>query len=276
ALLPTLEGEQRLLLTADQVVTFRGAIREKPKDLAEAEAFLRSYAGDCCRTVGALCLHDAAADLRMVGTQKAEVHFAPELAEEDVLRGILSEEVLNCAGALMVEHPVVQENVEKVEGGLDSVMGLSLQLLEDLQERLEAWRGRLARFGPVLGRPLRRWAVVGDVLNPAKPAARVARRLEEAGRTVLKVSPYDKTGACFGKLEDVPEVDALNLIISPKLGEEVLEDAKKLGIRYVFIQPGADAEFVVRRAATHLIAELSPSLGLSTRISGTLLGEMEI
>ena len=29
----------------------------------------------------------------------------------------------------------------------------------------------------------------------------------------------------------VPEVDALNLIISPKLGEEVLEDAKKLGIR---------------------------------------------
>ena len=79
----------------------------------------------------------------------------------------------------------------------------------------------------------------------------------EAGRRVMKVSPYDKTGKCYEKLEDVPEqvwyirhcspnvtacprsltakiqlqVDAVNLIISPKIGMDVLSTMKKKGIR---------------------------------------------
>ena len=72
----------------------------------------------------------------------------------------------------------------------------------------------------------------------------------QAGRRVMKVSPYDKTGVCYESLEDVPEkarrqtswktsndvcfqlqVEAVNLIISPKIGVDVLNAMKKKGIR---------------------------------------------
>ena len=126
--------------------------------------------------------------------------------------------------------------------------------------------------GPVLGAHPRRWAVVGDVLNQNKPAFDVAARLEACGRNVARVSPYCKSGEVATSLEAVPgEIDAVNLIISPKLGVDVLEAAAARGIkcaaawdpytkhraftgrrsacRYVFIQPGADGGEVLPRAA---------------------------
>lgn len=251
ALLSALERRDtdRLTLTADQVVTCKGNIREKPKDLEEARTFVSSYAGSSCCTVGALCLHDPATELRVVGTQTATIHFKAELGNEDVLRELMGEDLLNCAGSLMVEHPIMSQYVERIEGGQDNVMGLSTSLLKDLFSSLEVLKDSLRAHGPVLGRLLSTWAVVGDVTNEAKPASQVVRRLEEAGRRVIKVSPYDKTGQCYGKLEDVSEkVEVVNLIISPKIGMDVLTAMKKQGIRYVFMQPGADAEVVVRQA----------------------------
>lgn len=251
ALLSALERRDtdRLILTADQVVTCKGNIREKPKDLEEARTFVSSYAGSSCCTVGALCLHDPATELRVVGTQTATIHFKAELGNEDVLRELMGEDLLNCAGSLMVEHPIMSQYVERIEGGQDNVMGLSTSLLKDLFSSLEVLKDSLRAHGPVLGRLLSTWAVVGDVTNEAKPASQVVRRLEEAGRRVIKVSPYDKTGQCYGKLEDVSEkVEVVNLIISPKIGMDVLTAMKKQGIRYVFMQPGADAEVVVRQA----------------------------
>ena len=86
--------------------------------------------------------------------------------------------------------------------------------------------------GPVLGAHPRRWAVVGDVLNQNKPAFDVAARLEACGRNVARVSPYCKSGEVATSLEAVPgEIDAVNLIISPKLGVDVLEAAAARGIK---------------------------------------------
>ncbi|CAL1173932.1 unnamed protein product [Cladocopium goreaui] len=182
ALLSALERRDtdRLILTADQVVTCKGNIREKPKDLEEARTFVSSYAGSSCCTVGALCLHDPATELRVVGTQTATIHFKAELGNEDVLRELMGEDLLNCAGSLMVEHPIMSQYVERIEGGQDNVMGLSTSLLKDLFSSLEVLKDSLRAHGPVLGRLLSTWAVVGDVTNEAKPASQVVRRLEEA------------------------------------------------------------------------------------------------
>jgi len=71
---------------------------------------------------------------------------------------------------------------------------------------------------------------------------------------------------CYESLEDVPEkVEAVNLIISPKIGIDVLNAMKKKGIRYVFMQPGADAEMVVRQA---------DSLGLITQRGCVLMEDL--
>ena len=40
-----------------------------------------------------------------------------DCAPEDVLKDLLGDKaLLNCAGALMVEHPIMQKYVEKIEG----------------------------------------------------------------------------------------------------------------------------------------------------------------
>ena len=106
--------------------------------------------------------------------------------------------------------------------------------------------------GPVLGVPgLKTWAVIGDVLNEKKPASRVVARLEASGRSVLRVSPYDTTGACYKSLESVPrwlQVDAVNLIISERFGMIALEEMKARGCQYVFAQPGADTAGILQKA----------------------------
>ena len=108
--------------------------------------------------------------------------------------------------------------------------------------------------GPVLSvKGLSRWAVVGDVSNTAKPAFRVASKLESSGRTVFRVSPYadGKIMNTYKKLSDIPteiKIDAVNLIISPRIGVSVLEEMSLLGIQYCFIQPGADGGNVLKKA----------------------------
>ena len=46
-------------------------------------------------------------------------------------------EVLSCAGGLMVEHPLVLPYRRQIEGTEESVMGLSLDLLEKLLVELK-------------------------------------------------------------------------------------------------------------------------------------------
>jgi septum formation protein len=48
--------------------------------------------------------------------------------------------ILSCAGGLMIEHPLVQQYIDRIDGTEDSVMGLSkelvMRLLVELKEQL--------------------------------------------------------------------------------------------------------------------------------------------
>eukprot|EP00439_Symbiodinium_sp_Y106_P023801 s125_g2.t3 len=196
ALLANLDDpSRRLLLTADQVVTYEGQIREKPESMEEARAFLASYALAPCRTVGALCLHDLSSRQRVVGV--ADIFFKPSIANEDrscpndVLTELESETaLLECAGALMVEHPLIECHVDRVEGGLDSVQGLSLPLLRDLWGQLQADRFRLHRAEPYRQRELLSQLTAAQRLRiqrPLKSCALLASRQWELQAAVLPV-----------------------------------------------------------------------------------------
>jgi predicted CoA-binding protein len=97
------------------------------------------------------------------------------------------------------------------------------------------------------------WAVVGDVLNPAKHASQIVTRLESTGRTVAMVNPRDDTGSCHPSVAAAiaagQRIDAVNLVISPRAGVSIVEDMWRCGVRYLFVQPGADAPHVLARAA---------------------------
>ena len=97
----------------DQVVTFEGRVREKPADLDEARRFARSYSGSSCSTVGCVITHDILHGTRRVDVHEATVSFGefPPTLVDDILASDDGPVVLQCAGGLMVEHPLLQPHV---------------------------------------------------------------------------------------------------------------------------------------------------------------------
>ena len=126
-----------LLLTGDQVVVHRDTILEKPDDVAQAEHFIRGYFEAPCRTVGSVVLTHLESGTQVSGTDTAAIYFSP--FPEEVLSELLADPfLLKCAGGLMVEHPLIQPYLEKIEGTQDSVMGLSKALVLRLVGEMEA------------------------------------------------------------------------------------------------------------------------------------------
>ncbi|CAM9289849.1 unnamed protein product [Hapterophycus canaliculatus] len=141
ALLPALRAEAErgtlgasLLLTGDQVVVHEGRVLEKPADEEEVRRNVASYARSPCRTVGSAVLTDVVTGLQFSGVDTAEIFFS-EIPESAVTELCREGTVLHCAGGLMVEHVLVQPYITKIEGSLDSVMGLSKALVLKLLEQ---------------------------------------------------------------------------------------------------------------------------------------------
>mmetsp|Transcript_82484 Transcript_82484/g.229976 ORF Transcript_82484/g.229976 Transcript_82484/m.229976 type:complete len:293 (-) Transcript_82484:82-960(-) len=128
--------ESSVLLTGDQVVTYCGSIREKPANVEEARAFMESYKMAPCTTVGAACLHDLRSGRRVVGVHQAEVHFSSEIPDAVVDVLVADDEILRCAGGLMVEHPALAPYILRIDGGTDAIMGLSISLVVKLLTQL--------------------------------------------------------------------------------------------------------------------------------------------
>ena len=77
-------------------------------------------------------------------------------------------------------------------------------------------------------------------MNSEKVAFSVAARLRSAGKTVYVVNPRDPN--CYKSLSSCPEatnIEAVNLIMSPKYSPQFVSEMKSLGIKNLFIQPGA-------------------------------------
>lgn len=99
------------------------------------------------------------------------------------------------------------------------------------------------------------WAVVGASENPAKYGYRVFRSLRQAGYTVYPVNPRG------GELEGVPVAPALaslpqlpdvvNLVVPPRVTEQVVRQAKELGLTRIWMQPGAESEEAIGYCREH-------------------------
>ncbi|CAM9276612.1 unnamed protein product, partial [Sphacelaria rigidula] len=146
ALLPVLEAEAKLgtlgskyLLTADQVVVHEGRILEKPADENEVRRNIAGYARSPCRTVGSAVLTDLLTGQQVSGVDTAEISFA-EIPDSVVAQLCQEGTVLQCAGGLMVEHELVKPYILKMDGTIDSVMGLSKSLVLRLLDQIGSER----------------------------------------------------------------------------------------------------------------------------------------
>ena len=131
-----------IVLTADQVVTHNGCILEKPESMEEAKRFVQGYATISPKTVGACVLTHIPTGIQVSGVDTAQINFHPTLPSDTLIDELLKQDapILSCAGGLMVEHPLVKQYIQSIDGTEDSVMGLSkdlvLRLLQTIQQKL--------------------------------------------------------------------------------------------------------------------------------------------
>ena len=96
----------------------------------------------------------------------------------------------------------------------------------------------------------RRIAVVGASRSRLKYGNIVYRSLRSRGYEVLAVNPAAgeiEGDPCYADLASLPgPVDAAIFIVPPERTEVVLEEAAAVGIRYVWMQPGAESAAAVR------------------------------
>lgn len=89
------------------------------------------------------------------------------------------------------------------------------------------------------------FAVIGVSRDPKKYGHQVYRDLRNAGYKVYCVNPNtDRVlgDKCYASLEALPtKPDVVDVVVPPKITEQVVKTCEKLGIRKVWMQPGSES-----------------------------------
>jgi len=134
ALRPRIQ-EPCVLITSDQVVISGGRVLEKPRDEAEAREFIRRASDEPSSTVTAVMAVNTATGKTASGVDVANIWFDP--VPEDIVDKIICKgDVYTCAGAIETTDPVIRPYVRRIDGDIDSVIGLPKKLTRKLIEEV--------------------------------------------------------------------------------------------------------------------------------------------
>ncbi len=96
------------------------------------------------------------------------------------------------------------------------------------------------------------WAVVGASENREKYGYKIFKKLKQSGYKVYPVNPNYETllgEKCYPDLSSLPETpDVVNMVVSPKHGLRIVEEAAELGIKYIWLQPGTVSKQLLKLA----------------------------
>lgn len=89
---------------------------------------------------------------------------------------------------------------------------------------------------------MKTWAVVGATENQEKYGYKIYQKLKSRGYKVYPVNPnYSEIEGdkCYSNLSELPEVpDVIDMVVAPRHGIKVVEEAARLGIKNIWLQPG--------------------------------------
>lgn len=92
----------------------------------------------------------------------------------------------------------------------------------------------------------RKWAVVGASPNPERYSYKILKKLQERGFEVFPVRPAVKEIdglTVYPSISELPETpEVADMVINPKKGIEIMKEIRDAGIKYVWLQPGAESE----------------------------------
>jgi len=94
------------------------------------------------------------------------------------------------------------------------------------------------------------FAVVGASRDPQKYGYQVYKDLKNAGYEVYAVNPNAEEilgDKCYPNLENLPvKPDVVDVVVPPKVTEDVVKICEKLGITKVWMQPGSESEKAIK------------------------------
>jgi predicted CoA-binding protein len=100
-------------------------------------------------------------------------------------------------------------------------------------------------------------AVVGASRDRTKYGNKVLRAYLQTNRRVYAINPTAdeiEGVATYTALADVPEaVHGVSIITPPEITESIVQQAADLGIRHLWMQPGAESESAIALARQHEI-----------------------
>lgn len=124
--------EPSIVITSDVIIIAEGRIYEKPETEEEAMEMLKKWSnGTEIDVVCGVVVVNTQTLERYEGIDIAKIffkEFPDSMLEEFMKYG----EPLNRAGAFSVQHPIMNPYVDKIEGDLTTIIGLSMKLLEKL------------------------------------------------------------------------------------------------------------------------------------------------
>lgn len=96
------------------------------------------------------------------------------------------------------------------------------------------------------------WAVIGVTPNQQKFGYKIWKKLRQKNYEVYPVNPKytDVEGEkCYRALKELPQTpDVVNFVVPPQVSLKALDEAKELGIKYLWFQPGTADEEVINLA----------------------------
>ncbi len=136
ALIPKIH-EPALLITSDQVVLYNGELREKPESTQQAIQYLESYYQYPAQTHTAIVVTNTVTGKQAEAVDTALAYFKkiPSSVIDTVVQEGL---VMHTAGGFIVEHPLLQPYIDYIEGDINSITGLPLQLTEELLKEVQS------------------------------------------------------------------------------------------------------------------------------------------
>lgn len=95
-------------------------------------------------------------------------------------------------------------------------------------------------------------AVIGASVERQKFGNRALRAYREQGYTVIPINPHEEEIEglkAFKSVLDVPgPIDMASFYVPPDVGETVIADVVRKGIREVWLNPGAESDALIARA----------------------------
>jgi len=90
------------------------------------------------------------------------------------------------------------------------------------------------------------WAVVGSSRDPTKYGNRIFRSLLKAGYVVYPVNPNARWidgHKVYPTLKALPEPPGVvDIVVPPRVTERIVRECAQLGLKRVWIQPGAESK----------------------------------